>query len=121
MTIFPAGDGPNEKKQFQEMRVAYLQEKSLRSFLCCCLPCLRFKDACLEIALFNRVYYPKDQIQALVNLGANYSNIKKITMSLYMMIEFKNQDDSGKILSKYTVHERMFEEIYDLRKKDKIN
>ena len=31
MTIFPAGDSPNEKKQFQEMRVAYLQEKSLRS------------------------------------------------------------------------------------------
>jgi hypothetical protein len=39
-------------------------------------------------------------------------------MSLYMMIEFKNPDDGdgAKILPKYTVNERIFEEVFDFRK-----
>ena len=50
-----------------------------------------------------------------MNLVENSSKIKKITMSLYMMIEIKHPDESTKILSKYTLNERIYEEVYDFR------
>ena len=43
-----------------------------------------------------------DQIQALVNLGDNRGRIKKVTMSLYMMIEIKDPEENNLTLPKYT-------------------
>ena len=68
-----------------------------------------FGDIILEIALFKRTYKPDESIQALVNLGTHAKQIRKITMSLYMMLEIKDTDESNQILRKYTLSERIFE------------
>lgn len=100
------------------MRIAYLAHEGFMSSLCCIRPlkCFNFwKDICLEIVLFQRSYKPTDQIQALINLGQNVSCIKKVTMSLYMMVEIKDPQESNKILSKYTACQRIFESVHDFR------
>ena len=100
------------------MRVAYLKHNGLMncSALCCLRPFLcfaKFRDIHLEIALFKRVYKPDDQIQALVNLGENMNQVEKITMSLYIMVEIKDPGESNQIWSKYTVTERLYEQVRD--------
>jgi hypothetical protein len=53
-----------------------------------------------------------------VNLPKNkfgYNRIKKVTMSLYIMIEIKDQE-SNSILSKHTVCQRIYEQVHDFRK-----
>lgn len=102
------------------MRVAYLKHSSFLSCsaLCCFKPflfCANFGEVCLEIALFKRSYRPDESIQALVNLGEHVKQIKKVTMSLYMMIEIKDPEESNQILRKYTISERIFEQVHDFR------
>jgi hypothetical protein len=65
--------------------------------------------------MFKRLYRPTDQIQALVNLGSNVNNIKKVTMSLYMMIEIKDPNQTDAILSKYTLCQRIYQTVHDFR------
>ena len=65
--LFLVGEDPVEKRQFQEMRVAYLKHSSFLSCsaLCCFKPflfCADFGDVCLEIALFKRSYRPDESI-----------------------------------------------------------
>lgn len=115
--ILPVGHDPEEQRKFSQMRIAYLTHEGFMSKLCCRpLRCLNLcKDICLEIALFNRCYHPNSQIQALINLGHNAKSIKKVTMSLYMMIEIKDPQESDKILPKYSVCQRIFESVHDFR------
>ena len=50
-----------------------------------------------------------------MNLGENVNQIEKVTMSLYMMIEIKDAEESNQILPKYTVTERIYEQVRDFR------
>lgn len=116
--LVPVGQDPEEKKQFEQMRIGYLQSQSFLSMLCCskALRCLNLdRDRDLEIVMFKRSYKPSDQIQALVNLGCNINSVKKVTMSLYMMIEIKDPNQLDAILSKYTVCQRIYQTVHDLR------
>lgn len=102
------------------MRIAYLKRTNFLSCspLCCFRPLLcfaDFRDIHLEIALFKRSYRPDESIQALVNLGENVKQIKKVTMSLYMMVEIKDAEESNQILHKHTITERIFEQVRDFR------
>jgi len=74
----------------------------------------------VAITLFERVFEQDGQIQALVNLNKNNQRIKKITMSLYQIIEIKDQynfedDSQDTILDACTVIERIAEEVFDFR------
>jgi hypothetical protein len=83
------------------MRIAYINSKGILSFaplycLCPFLSCFKkLNDINIEIALFKRAFLPHEQIQALVNLVENANKIKKITMSLYMMVEIKDSEEQN--------------------------
>jgi hypothetical protein len=87
--------------------------------LFCCLPKIllpRLRDAAIEVTMFKHIFEPDEQIQALVTFAHNYDSIKKITMSLYMMIEIKDPEDNDLVLKNHTVAERIYEEVFDVRK-----
>lgn len=53
--LMPIGQDPEEKRQFEKMRIGYLQSQSLLSSLCCskALRCLNLdQDRYLEIVMF---------------------------------------------------------------------
>jgi hypothetical protein len=43
------------------------------------------------------VFNPDEKIEALVNLGK--STVKKVTMSLYIMVEIKDPEENNQTLS----------------------
>jgi hypothetical protein len=67
----------------------------------------------VEIALLKKVYEPEEKIQALVNFGVYFRQIKRITMSLYIKIEIKNQDNPDKIIKTFT--DRIYQVNFDCK------
>lgn len=79
------------------MRYAYLIEENRLSKNLCLLPFSRcfktLQDICVEVALCQQAYSPNDKIRAEINLGEHHGSILAITMSLYIMIEVKDQSE----------------------------
>lgn len=116
--LFLQGQDPFQAKLYKEYRVAYLVQEGFLANFCCLSPFSCFKpcqDSSLEITLFQQTYSPDDQIQALVNLGPNLSNLSKLTMSLYIIIEIKDPLENNDTLKKYTVCDRIYEKVLDIK------
>lgn len=78
------------------------------------------RDVSLEITLFDRIFSPSSSVQSLLTIVKNGQRLRRVTMSLIMMIELKRENDGDddqqqeyEILERYTQQERLYEVLHD--------